>query len=534
MPITLTYDLGLIVPKMTEETNPNTPVDSDSQASEQAAPNPPEPVSGAGNVAPAKTGPLSLAKIREMRKSQQKATIKKPAPIPAAAGDSPPQQSIVGKNQKSKSAVEVGVIRTQEPSGAAPKIEVPSVRHPLSKDLEDELEAALGGTDLDNMLVGDEMLQVGKILDEGQRIQAKVMKAQGEHVFVSLGGPNEGVIPALQFEDLPEAGTLLDVVVRGYLVSEGLYEVTVPGAAVDVSDWSDLSEGEVIEATVSGANTGGLEGTVGAIRGFIPASQVAEYRVENLEDMVGEKVLCVVTEANPRRGNLVLSRRAVLEREKAEKREERLANLEVGASVDGVVRKILDFGAFVDIGGLDGLLHISQLSWDRVKHPSEILEEGQNIKVRVDKIDPQSGKIGLSYRSLEDHPWNDIDSRFPVGSIIKGTVTRIAEFGAFVKIAPGVEGLVHLSELAHHRVNNVGNVVKEDQEVDVKVLSMESDQQRISLSIKGAVAAPEGTAESGKEEVEEPRPDPVLPKHRGPLKGGVGKASGGDQFGLKW
>ncbi len=430
-----------------------------------------------------------------------------------------------------------GVIPTPEPLAFRSKIAVPSVRQPLSQDMELELNEALGLSDLDKLLVGDDMLQVGHELMEGQRVQATVMKAHGEHVFVSLGGPNEGVIPSLSFESLPEIGATLDVVVRGYLAQEGLYEITVSGSAVDVSDWSDLNEGEVIEALVTGANAGGLECKVGNIQGFIPASQAAEYRIETLADFVGQKLLCVVTEANPRRGNLVLSHRAVLEREKKEKREERLAKLEIGMSVEGTVRKILDFGAFVDIGGLDGLLHVSQLSWERVKHPSEVLEEGQKIQVRIDKIDEATGKIGLSYRSLQDHPWTNIDSRFPVGSIAHGTVTRIAEFGAFVRIATGVEGLVHVSELAHHRVHNVGNVVQEGQEVDVKVLSVDVDQQRISLSLKGAQAVPEPRVEESSTEtsaVEEERPTPVLPKHRGPLKGGTGNSSSGEQFGLKW
>lgn len=496
---------------------------------------------------PESGGPISLAKIRELRMSQHK-TGSNAAPASEtkaaesqektpAAPQGPAGKASGGKDRprprKGGLSERTGVIPTPEPA-VAPKIEVPSRRQALSKELEDELEAALSGSDLDKMLVGDSMLQVGKLLDDGQRMQAKVTRAQGEFVFVSLGGPNEGVIPSLQFEEIPEEGTQLEIVVRGYLESEGLYELTVPGSAVEVSDWDDLNEGEVVEAVVTGSNTGGLECKVGAIDGFIPASQAAEYRIENLAELVGQKLLCVVNEANPRRGNLVLSHRAVLEREKAEKREERLASLEVGAAVEGVVRKIMDFGAFVDIGGLDGLLHVSQLSWDRVQHPKEVLEEGQQIQVRVDKIDPQSGKIGLSYRALQENPWSKVEESHPVGSIVHGTVTRIAEFGAFVKIATGVEGLVHVSELAHHRVSSVGNVVSEGQEVDVKVLSIDTDQQRISLSLKGAQAAPAPKEGATDESVDEPAPAPILPKHRGPLKGGTGGPSGGEKFGLKW
>lgn len=555
------------------------------------------PSSGPRSSAPPSSGPLSLDKIRQLRQSQQSAQPKlqqrggarvPPSPQRSDAkqgpgGDrgqrtdsQPPGSAAIaaaeqtageatgeaageatGLGEAAGTKTTIGsstprhdarsrkpsrrdagsVIPTPEPLDARSKIAIPSIRQPLSQDLELELMAALGGSDLDKLLVGDAMLQVGHELEEGQRISATVMKAQGEFVFVSLGAPNEGVIPSLGFETLPEEGATLDVIVRGYLASEGLYEVSVVGSTVDVSDWSDLNEGEVIEALVTGANAGGLECKVGHIQGFIPASQAAEYRIETLADYVGQKLLCVVTEANPRRGNLVLSHRAVLEREKKEKREERLAALEIGAAVEGVVRKILDFGAFVDIGGLDGLLHVSQLSWERVKHPSEILEEGQKIQVRIDKIDEATGKIGLSYRSLQDHPWEDIDARFPTGSVVNGSVTRIAEFGAFVRIATGVEGLVHISELAHHRVQNVASVVQEGQEVDVKILSVDAEQQRISLSLKAAQAAPEPAADTkveGDAAVEEPRPEPVLPKHRGPLKGGTGHSGGGEKFGLKW
>ncbi|MCA9134605.1 MAG: S1 RNA-binding domain-containing protein [Planctomycetales bacterium] len=493
-------------------------------------------------------GPLSLERIRLLRVGQQTRQDQRPQSRPTAApkppqlpadqpsaeagGSKPPR----GDRRPLKSRKDgTSAIPTPPREEFKPKVAVPSPRHPLSNELEEELNAALGGSDLDKLLVGDSMLQVGHELNEGQRLQGTVMKAHGEFVFIGLGGPNEGVIPALQFETLPEEGSQLDVVVRGFLADEGLYELTVPGSTVAVADWSDLQEGEVVEALITGANAGGLECKVGAIQGFIPASQAAEYRIENLADMVDQKVLCVVSEANPRRGNLVLSRRAVLEREKKEKREERLASLEIGSAVEGVVRKILDFGAFVDIGGIDGLLHISQLSWDRVKHPSEVLEEGQKIQVRVDKIDEQSGKIGLSYRSLQDDPWSDVESRFPVGSVVHGSVTRIAEFGAFVRIGTGVEGLVHVSELAHYRVHSVGSVVQEGKEIDVKVLAVDPEQQRISLSLKAAQAAPEAATEkSSQAEVEEPPPEPVLPKHRGPLKGGTNRGGGGEQFGLKW
>ena len=316
----------------------------------------------------AASGPISLARIRELRKSQEtlaKAQGRPPrqerrpqtTEQPASAETVTAEGAVEGENKsggdrkRDDRRGKKGGRRDEGPAAGpmstASKIAVPSRRAPLSADLEEEINAALGGGgDLDKLLIGDEMLQLGHQLEEGQRVQATVVKVHGEHVFVSLGGPNEGMIPKLQFEDnLPDIGAQLEVIVRGFLPQEGLYELTNPGNAVSVSDWSDLREGEIIEVIITGANTGGLECKAGQIRGFIPVSQIAEYRVENMAEFVGQKVLCVVTEANPRRGNLVLSRRAVLERDKEEK-STTFGGLEIGAAVDGIVRKIMDFGAF--------------------------------------------------------------------------------------------------------------------------------------------------------------------------------------------
>ena len=555
-----------------EENSVEQPASAPIPTSEQPSATPPSPTSPAAGQA--SSGPLSIDRIRELRASQSQAAKPPRPPKPTRQAEELAAAQAVAQPTSSAEGTEAAAPATEDkaagkPDGKGdrgkgdrgkgkfnknrdrdrgrdqyqvsseppmPKLEVPSRRAALPTELQNELEMALAGTDLDRMLIGDAMVQVGHELEEGQRIQGRIIKVHGEHVFVSLGGPNEGVISILTFLDLPdpEPGATIEVIVRGYLREEGLYELTVPGGAISVADWDDLKEGEIVEAKVTAANSGGLECTVGQVRGFIPASQVAEYRIEDFSEFIDQKVLCVVTQANASRGNLVLSRRAVLEREKAEKREQRLAELEIGSAVEGTVRKIMDFGAFVDIGGLDGLLHISQLSWEKVKHPSEVLEEGQKIQVRVDKVDPQSGKISLSYRSLQDHPWTGIEARFPVGSIVHGTISRIADFGAFVRLATGVEGLVHLSELAHHRVHKVTNHVKEGQEVDVKVLSVEAERQRISLSLKAAQAPPADAVKPDEPEVEEPPRELALPKHRGPLKGGTGKSSGGEVFGLKW
>ena len=367
------------------------------------------------------------------------------------------------------------------------KISVPNVRHALPDDVQAEFENLLGEDDFSGMMEGPAADAVKKNpLEDGARVQGLVLKIHADDVFISLGGPDEGVVPFVQFKEEPVIGSSVEVIVRGLNREDGLFSLSLPGGTIEANDWEDLEEGTVVEASVTGTNNGGLECKVGGVKGFIPISQITEYRVEDTSEFVDKKLLCVVTESNARRGNLVLSHRAVLEREREEKRQEQLEKIQVGDETEGTVRSIKDFGAFVDLGGLDGLIHISKLSWERVKHPSEVLEEGQKVKVKIDKIDEATGKISLSYRDLLENPWNAAEADFSVGSIHKGIVTRTATFGCFVRLAPGVEGLVHVSELAHHRVSKVDAFVQQDNEVEVKVLSFDRETQKISLSIKAA------------------------------------------------
>lgn len=425
----------------------------------------------------------------------------------------------------------------QRPRPSAPpaRVAIPNLRQPLSDDLQSQLEAELAAADVDSILSGSAGMENRKEIEEGERIRGRVLKVDEDSVYVSLGGPDEGAVARTQFEELPEIGSTIETIVRGFNREDGLYNLVVPGQAMDVSDWEDLEEGTVVEAHVTAANTGGLEVTVGNIRGFIPISQIAQYRVEDASEFVGQRLMCIVTECNPRKKNLVLSRRAVLEREREEQRQQQLEKMEPGDVMEGTIRSVKDFGAFVDLGGVDGLIHVTKLSWDHIKHPSDVLEVGQKVKVKVEKVDKQTGKIALSYRDLLENPWDTLESTISVGSVVKGTVTRIANFGAFVRIGSGIEGLVHISELAGHRVSNVSSVLKEGDEVAVKVLSIERESQRIALSIKQAQSkAADAAVEAVEETDEPPRELAVKRQHTGPLKGGVGKESGGAQFGLKW
>jgi small subunit ribosomal protein S1 len=495
------------------------------------------------------SGPLNLEQIRllgvaqatgdaENRSNKRRRGEPRPthstgeenSPKPLEASTPAPVQTVVNtKDDANEPRVEARL----SAAPIAPRVPVPNARRRDTSE-DEELDDVLAGADLDALMIGDRKGRVDLRLENGARHQARVIKIHNANVFATLGGPNEGVIPLLQFTDMPVEGQTLEVVIRSFNAEEGLYELSLPGEAVAANDWNDLEEGAVVEARVESANNGGVECKVGNVRGFIPISQLSEFRIESAADYIGQKLLCVVTEANPRRGNLVLSHRAVLEREKAQKRQERLATLEIGQKHEGVVRKVMDFGAFVDIGGLDGLIHISQLSWDKVKHPSEVVKEGDKVSVRIEKFDPKTGKISLSFRDLQDDPWNDVEAQFPTGSTTMGTVSRLANFGAFVKLATGIEGLIHISELAHRRVQNVGQVLQEGQEVEVKIISVDRTAQRIGLSLKATQAKPETArpqSESAPEQ--EARRESSVRKHQGPLRGGTG-SNGGELFGLKF
>jgi small subunit ribosomal protein S1 len=452
---------------------------------------------------------------------------------PAAPLANPPQGTEIADPDSSPPPPTRPTARKQAPKHYPP----PNIRDQLSPELEAEYQAALADLSLDaimNQVAAGE--SVAEIEPEA-RITGRVAKIHNEDVFVEFGGRNQGIVPLRQFDAPPKEGDELELLVVRFNEEDGVYELSRTTAAVDVGNWDEVSEGQIIEVTVTGANKGGLECQVAGIRGFIPMGQVSTYRVENPEEFVGQRLACVVNEANRDRRNLVLSHRAVMERERNAQREKILAELAPGQLREGVVRSLKDFGAFVDLGGVDGLVHISQLSWDRVKHPSEVVEVGQKIKVRVEKFDKDTGKISLSYREVGANPWQNVASKYPVGMRAKGTISRLMDFGAFVKLEPGVEGLIHISELGHGRVFRTRDVVSEGQEVEVKVLSVDPESQRISLSLKALLAPPEkpGQQKLADEDMPLPADAPKPPKTRATnLKGGIGGPSGGEKFGLNW
>jgi len=485
-----------------------------SQRAGAYVPPPPTPVIAMTPPAPAATAGPALAESAP--RAEEEPTE------PAAESTGEPQRR--GKQRR-------GPVLPEAPMR---NVERPNIRQELSPELQSELDAALAGVSLDDLVEKTPGAATGDDLQPETRRQGRVVGIHGDDLFVDLGGRNQAVVSAAQFSEPPAIGALIEVVISQFDPEEGLYRARVPGHAIDVADWSEVSEGLMVEARITAANKGGLECEVNALRGFIPASQISLYRVEDLTQFIGQKLACVVQEANPQKRNLVLSHRAVLEREQADARKHLLTELAPGQIREGIVRSLRDFGAFVDLGGIDGLIHISQLSWARVKHPSEVLAEGQKVQVKILKIDPDTHKIGLGLRELTESPWSKAAIKYPALSTADGKVTRLAEFGAFVQLEPGVEGLVHISELSHKRVFRVSDILSEGQQVQVKILSIDPENQRMSLSLKALEAKPQ----SGKAQTEPAEDEPVVArtvkKNQAPLKGGIGSAQGGERFGLRW
>jgi small subunit ribosomal protein S1 len=425
----------------------------------------------------------------------------------------------------------------------AKRVAVPSLRGSLDDELEADFAAAIEGIAIDDLLDAQAAIKAEAPLDPGARLKGVVLSIGADTAFIDLGGRRQGAMKLAGFlergDEIPEPGQAVDVSVGSRNDDDGLYEVAPANRAVAVEDWSQLEAGMVVEARVVAANKGGLECEVAGLRGFMPASLVSTWRIENLEELVGQSLDSLVTEIVPAARRLVLSRRAVIEKQAAEAKAKLLETLEPGTALDGIVRSVRDFGAFVDIGnGVEGLVHVSELSWDRVANPGDLLEPGQKVRVVVKKVDHQTGKIGLSARELVESPWKRAGEKYHVGATVRGAVSRIAQFGAFVKLEPGVEGLVHVSEVANRRIRSVADVLKEREQVECRVLEIDPHNQKLSLSIK-ALAPPPAAARAAP--VEEPEanaepdaPPPPKKPRKTPLKGGVGGDSDGARFGLKW
>ncbi len=392
------------------------------------------------------------------------------------------------------------------PAGQGP---VPMKTTELDAQTNAEIEAAMselveaGGADEGSGQSSKGTIRGPRVVRGGREHRTgKVVSVGASDVFIEFGPKELGVVDITQFkEDKPKVGDDLEVAVQRYDSAESLYICALPGA-VQKADWEMLEVGQVVEARVTGVNKGGLELEIANHRAFMPASQVDINHIADLSVFVGEKMTCEVQKIDRRgQGNILLSRRDIIAKERAKLAEGLKEKLKEGDTVEGVVRKIMDFGAFVDIGGVDGLVHINDLSHKRVNHGAkgvaEHVSEGQKVTVQILKLDWEANRIGLGLKQLQADPFTAAASEVVEGAQMSGKVTKILDFGAFVEVAPGVEGLVHISELEWRRVNDVHEVLTENEVVQVQVLKVDPEDRKISLSIKQLKERPQQSGSGG-------------------------------------
>jgi small subunit ribosomal protein S1 len=375
-----------------------------------------------------------------------------------------------------------------------------------------ELEAGVWVEGPDGQLIPDYESTFPEI-NEGQVVHGTVVRVDKDEVLVDIGYKSEGVIPVSELSirrsvnpaDEVSLGDEIDALVLTKEDAEGRLILSKKRARFELA-WKAIETaheaGDPVEGRVIEVVKGGLILDLG-VRGFLPASLVDIRRVQDLDEFMGKELRCKVIELNRSRNNVVLSRRAVLEDERKEMRQAILDRLQPGDVVEGQISNIVDFGAFVDLDGMDGLIHISELSWSHVNHPSEVLEIGQTVKVKVLDIDRDRQRISLGLKQTQSDPWQQVLDSYAEGDVVQGRVTKVVTFGAFVEILPGVEGLVHISELAQHHVENPREVVSQGDLVNVKIIEVDAERRRLSLSLKRV------------EEGEQPQP---LPEGAEPLR----------------
>ena len=356
--------------------------------------------------------------------------------------------------------------------------------------------------------------------DEGDLVDGTVVKIERDEVLVDIGFKSEGVIPVRELSirkdadpaDLVTVGDKIEALVLQKEDKDGRLILSKKRAEYERA-WISVEEkfkaGEPVTGEVIEVVKGGLILDIG-LRGFLPASLVDLRRVKDLDAYLGTELEARIIEMDRNRNNVVLSRRVILEEGRKNERVEILAKLSKGMRLKGTVSSIVDFGAFVDLGGIDGLVHISELSWNHVNHPSEVVKVGQEVEVEVLDVDLQRERISLGLKQTTPDPWVKLVENYPVGIIVDGTVTKVVPFGAFVALGENTEGLVHISEMAPRHIDTPAQVVKVGDVVKVKVMDVNPERRRISLSMKAAAAdlgieiAVENIAEDGKKETEAP------------------------------
>lgn len=363
--------------------------------------------------------------------------------------------------------------------------------------LSQEVEAALEGVDLQALDEDGRMPSRGKGARASEKlVKGTVVGTSGDDVIVELGPRAQGVISVAEFDEPPKTGEVFEFSLHG--LEDGLHVLSRKEVKA-LAAWNEISVGARVEARITGQNTGGLEARIGPVAAFLPASQVSLSREDDLAQFLNKTLVCEVLEVDPGRKRVLLSRRKVLEGERDENRRQLVGAITPGQVITGRVTRVEKFGAFVDLGaGVEGLLHVSNISRKRVEDATEVLKSGAQVRAMVLEIKEGGKRIGLGTKQLEPDPWDEVSNRVGVGQVLQGKVVRLMEFGAFVELLPGIEGLLHVSQLGRDRVRKVQDAVKAGQEVSVRVLSVDPRQKRISLSRldeRGAVLGSEEAVE---------------------------------------
>lgn len=347
-------------------------------------------------------------------------------------------------------------------------------------------------TDFEALLA--ENFEVKESLQEGRIVEGRVVKVGKDHAIIDVGYKSEGEVSIQEFADTKgqisvKEGDKVDVFLETLENEDGLIEVSKEKAD-RMKVWDEISvaceHDEIIEGTIAQRVKGGLSVSIrGGVKAFLPGSQVDLRPIRNLERLIGETHRFKVIKFNKKRGNIVLSRRALLEQERDDMKEKTLSNLEEGIIVEGIVKNITEYGAFVDLGGIDGLLHITDMSWGRLNHPSELLKVGEKIEVKVLKYNPETERVSLGYKQTQIDPWAEAEANYPIGLRVSGKIVSVADYGAFVELAEGVEGLIHVSEMSWtKRIKHPSKMLNVGDEVECAVLDVDTTNKRISLGLK--------------------------------------------------
>lgn len=457
------------------------------------------------------SGPLGDGPLKRKPKLQPNAKVEHLRPV----GSNDPVDHGVGSGTSDKP-----VSKSPQP------VDIPKI-----DDIGAELEAELSAAMSNDAIAADATAATPAVptvegegedgLEPGSRVKGTVVQIHADNVFLDAGLRSNVVVPLRQFESgkHPAVGDTLEVTVANVDTEEGLIEASLlTGKRKIKNGWEDVAVGQIVDCMVTKSNKGGLEVSVSTLRGFLPSSQIELGFCNDTEAYVGQKLQVQITEVNAKKKNLVVSRRKLLQVERAEAEKGFWEAVSIGEKFTGKVKTIKNYGAFIDIGAVDGFLHIGEISWSHINHPNELLKEGQTVDVVVLSVDPEKRRVGLGMRQLTQDPWATVSERYVDGTAVEGKVTRVTSFGAFVQLERGVEGLVHISQLAWRRVGSVNEVLKVDDTRQFQILEVDTLKKKISLSVKALEAKPESAK---KDEVDD-APAPVRRKRTEPLRGGTG------------